>query len=241
MTTPCRLLSIVIPCRNEETTLPIVLANLSDVVGKITYPVEILVVDNASTDATATIAEMGGARVVTEATPGYGHALRRGMRAARGEWILFADADGSYNFRDGLVLLRAMEAGADFVTGSRYHGKLHPHAMHPLHRFVGTPLLTSLLNLITGTQYHECNCGMRALTSSAVSRLALQTGGMEIASEMLIRAQQENLRITQVPIDFFPDRRGGPSHLRTVRDGLRHLVLIVALGLFRRVPDFLGR
>lgn len=228
---PVPRLTVMMPCLNEAKTLPVVLERIhAAVLGM--ADVEILVVDNGSTDASAQVATDAGARVVHEENPGYGNAIRLGLNEAKGEYILYADADASYDFGYIPAFLKRLEEGHDLVIGSRYHGRLDPRAMPWSHRYIGTPFLTALINVLYGASYWDCNCGMRALRRDAVAKLALRASGMEMASEMLIRARQLGLRIAQLPIDFSPDQRGGPSHLHTLRDGLRHMRLIISRRLF---------
>lgn len=220
-------LTVMIPCLNEAKTLPGVIERIKKVLKKEELSAELLIVDNGSTDATAEIARTAGARVVVETVKGYGAAVRRGLAAANGEIIIYADADGSYDFGYIPVFLQEITKGADLVVGSRFHGNLHPQAMPWTHRYVGTPFLTGMINLLYGTQYLDCNGGMRAVRKQVVEGLALEASGMEMASEMLIRAKKTHLHVAHVPMDFYPDKRGGPSHLHTIRDGWRHLRLIV--------------
>lgn len=234
-------LTIFVPCRNEERALPFVLERMQEAAQAWNGPVELLLVDNGSTDRSSLLAVNHKVRVVTEPKKGYGHALRRGLKEAQGKYVLFADADGSYDFVEGLRLVRALQAGTDFVTGTRYSDRLHPRAMPWLHRYVGTPFLSFLLRRVTEFPFGECNCGMRAMTVQTAKKLALQCGGMEIASEMLLRASQERLRIGELPISYHPSQRQGPSHLRTLRDGGRHVWLILALGWWKTVPAVLCR
>jgi hypothetical protein len=182
---------------------------------------EVVVCDNGSIDGSEKAAAQAGARVVHEAARGYGSALRTGIRAAQGEYIVMLDADGSYDLRAIGVMVDAMRSGADLVMGDRFRGRLATGAMPWAHRYIGSPLLSGLLNLFFGTSVGDVHCGMRALTREAYHRLALKTTGMEFASEMVARAARIKLNIAEVPVDYHP--RAGASKLRRYRDGWRHL------------------
>lgn len=219
--------TVMIPCLNEAKTLPFVLGRITQALESCEGTAEILVVDNGSTDDSVRIAEEAGARVVREDAKGYGNAVRRGLQEASGDFIVYADADASYDFAYVPAFFARLQEGNDLVIGSRFHGRLHPKAMPWLHRYVGTPFLTWIINTLYGTDFLDCNCGMRGVRRSALKALALKAGGMEMASEMLIRAKKTKLKVAQLPMDFFPDQRDGPSHLRTFRDGFRHIRLIL--------------
>lgn len=182
---------------------------------------EVIVCDNGSTDGSDLVARSCGARVVHESARGYGAALRAGIRAAHGEYIVMLDADGSYDLGAIGPMIEALRAGVDLVMGNRFTGRLADGAMPWVHRYVGSPLLSSLLNLFFGASVGDVHCGMRAFTREAYHRLALKTTGMEFASEMVARAARVKLRIAEVPVDYHP--RAGASKLRRYRDGWRHL------------------
>ncbi len=213
-------LSIVIPCLNEATTIGecVGLAFTALAVGGIAG--EVVVVDNASDDGSAEIAADAGARVVREPERGYGSAYLAGLAASRGEYILMADADLSYDFAETPRFLAELEAGADVVIGNRMHN-IRPGAMPWHHRYIGNPLLSGFLNLLFRTGVDDAHCGMRALRRDVLERLDLRTTGMEFASEMVIRAAKERLEIRQFDIEYRP--RGGESKLSSLRDGWRHL------------------
>jgi hypothetical protein len=182
---------------------------------------EVVVCDNASIDDSARLAEEAGARVVAESRPGYGRALRAGIDAARGKYIIMLDADGSYDLGTIRPMLAELEAGADLVMGHRFKGTIAPGAMPWMHRYIGSPITSALLNLFFGTSVGDVHCGMRGFTRDAYHRMALQTNGMEFASEMVARAAKIGLKFAEVPVDYHP--RAGESKLRTYRDGWRHL------------------
>ena len=179
-----------------------------------------IVVDNASEDDSARLAAEAGARVVSERRRGYGQAYLAGFAAARGRYIVMADADLTYDFSEIPNFVAALEAGAELVMGDRMDN-IHPGAMPWLHRYVGNPVLTGILNLFFRTGVKDAHCGMRALRRDVLPRLELRATGMEFASEMVIRASKEKLRIAEFPIAYHP--RGGESKLSSFRDGWRHL------------------
>lgn len=222
-------LSIVLPCRNEAATVATCVHKAQEALERLLLRGEVLVVDNGSSDGSAEIAARAGARVVHESRIGYGRALTRGMAEARADWILIADSDDSYDLRDISGFVDALGAGADFVMGSRLRGDIRPGAMPWLHRWVGNPLLSGLLRALFGGRVSDAHCGMRALTKDAAERMQLRTPGMELASEMVIRALHGRMRVAEVPITLHVDGRNRPSHLRTFRDGWRHLRLMLEL------------
>jgi glycosyltransferase involved in cell wall biosynthesis len=215
--------SVVIPCLNEEKTLPACIGIALNALRKAGIPGEVIVSDNGSTDQSVEVATSHGARVVHAARKGYGNAIISGMRAARGKFLIMGDADGSYDFNDIPQFITPLRAGADFVMGSRLKGTIHTGAMPFLNRYLGTPVLTFLINLFFGTRISDVNCGMRSLTKKAFDSLHLRAGGMELASEMIIKAALLHLNIVEIPTSLSPDNRDRPPHLRPFRDGWRHL------------------
>jgi glycosyltransferase involved in cell wall biosynthesis len=212
--------SVVIPCLNEAQTIERCVSSALAVLEENSIPGEVIVVDNGSTDRSAELATGAGARVVEEPSRGYGNAYLAGFAAARGDAIVMADADLTYDFGEIPRFLDKIEDGAELVIGNRM-AKIHPGAMPWLHRYVGNPVLTGILNLFYRAGVDDAHCGMRALRRDVLPRLELRTTGMEFASEMVIRAAKENLEIAQVPIEYHP--REGESKLSTWRDGWRHL------------------
>ena len=182
---------------------------------------EVVVVDNGSTDDSAGIAAAHGARVVHEPRRGYGSAYLAGLHAARGDLIVMADADGTYDLTDLKPFVRLLQEGNDLVLGSRFRGRIHRGAMPWLHRRIGNPILTAILNVFFGIRVSDAHCGLRALRRSALPSLHLQATGMEFASEMILKAAKRKLRVAEVPIEYRP--RVGESKLNTFRDGWRHL------------------
>jgi glycosyltransferase involved in cell wall biosynthesis len=212
--------SVVIPCLNEAENIERCVRTARDVLANSSLDGEVLVVDNASEDDSAALAAAAGARVVSEPRRGYGSAYMAGFAAARGRYIVMADADLTYDFNEIPRFVAELDAGAELVMGDRMEN-IHPGAMPWHHRYIGNPLLTGLLNVLFHTGIADAHCGMRALRSDVLPRLDLRTTGMEFASEMVIRASKEKLRIAEFPIEYHP--RGGESKLSSFRDGWRHL------------------
>ena len=214
--------SVVIPCLNEVETIETCVTKALRSFEKMGVDGEVVVADNGSTDGSQALAEKAGARVVHESRKGYGSAYMAGFAAARGKYIVMGDGDDTYNFDEVDRFVGPLEDGADMVMGSRLRGKIHKGAMPWLHRWVGNPVLTGILNLFFRTGISDAHCGMRGLRKEALERLDLRTTGMEFASEMVIRASKENLNIVEIPIELHP-RGGGEAQLNTWGDGWRHL------------------
>jgi len=216
-------LSIVMPCLNEEETLAICIKKAQSSIKQNNISSEIIVADNGSTDSSVQIAKKLGARVIVQKHKGYGNAYRKGFAAARGEWILMADSDDSYDFSHITPFLEKLAQGYELVMGSRLRGTIMKGAMPPLHRYLGNPVLSWFLNLLFKTGISDSHCGMRAFTKKAYLKMNLKTTGMEFASEMVIKSAKAKLKITEVPITLYPDGRSGKPHLRSFRDGWRHV------------------
>ncbi len=214
------LVSVVIPCLNEAENIEECVRTACEVLRSHDIDGEVLVVDNASEDDSAALAVAAGARVVSEPRRGYGSAYLAGFAAARGRYIVMADADLTYDFNEIPHFVEELDGGAELVMGDRMDN-IQPGAMPWLHRYIGNPILTGLLNLFFRTGVKDAHCGMRALRTDVLGRLDLRTTGMEFASEMVIRASKEKLRIAEFPIEYHP--RGGESKLSSFRDGWRHL------------------
>ncbi|HEX2233439.1 MAG TPA: glycosyltransferase family 2 protein [Thermoleophilaceae bacterium] len=212
--------SVVIPCLDEARTIEGCVRAAREALAGAELEGEVIVVDNGSTDGSAELAAEAGALVIHEPRRGYGSAYLAGFGAARGENVVMADADLTYDFGEIPRFVDRLEAGADLVMGDRRDG-IEPGAMPWHHRYVGNPLLTAILNLFFGTGVRDAHCGMRGFRRELLSRLDLRTLGMEFASEMVIRAAKEGLRIEELPIRYLP--RGGESKLESFRDGWRHL------------------
>lgn len=214
------LVSVVIPCLNEEENIELCVRSALEVMQREGIRGEVVVADNASDDDSARIAREAGAHVVTETRRGYGSAYLAGFAAARGKYIVMGDADLTYDFAEIPRFVAELENGSELVMGDRMDN-IQPGAMPWLHRYVGNPLLSGTLNFFFKTGIRDAHCGMRALRRDVLPRLDLRTTGMEFASEMVIRAGKEDLKVSEFSIDYHP--RGGTSKLSTFRDGWRHL------------------
>jgi hypothetical protein len=212
--------SVVIPCLNEASSIERCVRSAIEVFEENGIDGEVVVADNGSTDGSAQIAEAAGAVVTHEPRRGYGSAYLAALSVARGDYIVMADADLTYDMEEIPRFVAELEAGGDMVIGDRMDN-IHPGAMPWLHRYVGNPVLTGVLNLFFRTGVKDAHCGMRAIRREALSTLDLRTTGMEFASEMVIRAAKNDLDIRQFPIEYHP--RDGESKLSSFRDGWRHL------------------
>ena len=214
------VVSVVIPCLNEEANIEGCVTAALEALRSAGIAGEVIVADNASEDRSAELAARAGARVVREPRRGYGSAYLAGFAAARGRYIVMGDADLTYDFNEIPRFIEKLEDGAELVMGDRMDN-IQPGAMPWLHRYVGNPVLTGVLNFFFRTGVRDAHCGMRAVRRDVLPRLDLRTTGMEFASEMVIRAAKENLDIREFPIEYH--RRGGESKLSSFRDGWRHL------------------
>lgn len=216
-------LSVVLPCLNEAETLEVCITKARTALEAQGIAGEVVVADNGSTDGSQEIARQCGARVVDVAEKGYGSALRGGIEASRGRYVVMGDADDSYDFSQIPRFLTQLRAGADLVMGNRFRGGIADGAMPFLHRYLGNPVLTWLGRLFFKAPCGDFHCGLRAFSKDAYRRMALHTTGMEFASEMVVKASLMKMRISEVPTTLSPDGRSRPPHLRTWRDGWRHL------------------
>lgn len=216
-------LTILMPCLNEAETIGQCIREARAGINSLGLSGEILVADNGSTDGSQHIAESLGARVVYVEDKGYGAALAGGIAAARGRWVIMGDADASYDFSRITDFVGALQAGADLVVGNRFRGGIHRGAMPFLHRYLGNPVLSFLGRRFFRISVGDFHCGLRAFDRAAILRLHLATSGMEFASEMIVKASLRGCRIEEVPTQLRPDGRSRPPHLRTWRDGWRHL------------------
>jgi glycosyltransferase involved in cell wall biosynthesis len=217
------LVTILMPCLNEAETLAFCVRQAVDALRDNNVDGEVLIADNGSTDGSQQIAVAEGARVVNVPTRGYGAALTAGIEAARGKYILMADADASYHFEHLPRFLPRLDEGYDLVMGNRFSGSIEPGAMPPLHRYLGNPVLSAIGRIFFGIPVRDFHCGLRAFRREPILALKLRTTGMEFASEMVVKSSLANLRMTEVPTTLSPDGRSRPPHLRSWRDGWRHL------------------
>ena len=216
-------LSIVMPCLNEVETLARCIHKAQRSIERLGLAAEIVVADNGSSDGSQAVARELGVRVVDVARRGYGSALIGGIEGARGRYVIMGDADDSYDFEAIGPLVDRLRAGYDLVMGNRFAGGIEAGAMVWSHRWVGNPVLTFLSRLFFHTPVGDMHCGLRGFRKDAIDRLRLRATGMEFASEMVIKASLQRLRIAEVPVTLRPDGRSRPPHLRTWRDGWRHL------------------
>lgn len=233
-------LSVVMPCLNEARTVgPCVRTALEALTG-LGVRGEVVVADNGSSDGSADIARAAGARVVLVTARGYGAALQGGIAAARGRYVVIGDADASYDFGRLEGFLSRLRSGDDLVMGNRFAGGIRPGAMPWHHRYLGNPVLTFILNLLYRAGVGDAHCGLRAVRKDAYDRLGLVTPGMEFASEMVVKATLAGLRVGEVPVVLHPDGRDRPPHLRSFRDGWRHLrfLLLFSPASLFLVPAF---
>ena len=225
--------TFVMPCLNEIQSLPACLAMTTEAAQALLdrhgLRSEVLIADNGSTDGSQALARSLGARVEPVAERGYGAALRGGLRAAKGRYLVMGDADGSYDFREAIPMIEALMDGADLCMGSRFKGGIAPGAMPWKNRYIGNPILTGVLNLLFGAGIEDAHCGLRALTRDCFERLKLNGSGMEFASEMVIKAALTGQVIVERPATLSPDLRDRAPHLRPWRDGWRHLRFLFML------------
>ena len=216
-------LTILMPCLNEAATVGGCIAKARGFLERTGIEGEVLIADNGSNDGSRQLAERAGARVVDAPTRGYGAALAAGIAAARGRYVIMGDADDSYDFSqlDGFVA--RLREGHPLVMGNRFRGGIRAGAMPLLHRYLGNPVLSFVGRLLFHTRVGDFHCGLRGFDREAVRSLHLRTTGMEFASELVVKAALAGWRIAEVPTTLSPDGRGRPPHLRTWRDGWRHL------------------
>jgi len=215
--------TVVMPCLNEAQTVGTCVSKALRTFREMNIRGEVVVADNGSTDGSPDIARRLGARVVPAERKGYGAALQAGIAASRGGFVIMGDADDSYDFTKISGFLDKLRAGDDLVMGNRFRGGIRPGAMPWLHRYVGNPVLTGILNLFFHSPIRDAHCGLRAFRKDAYERLGLTTTGMEFASEMVVKACLHGQQISEVPTVLHPDGRDRPPHLRSFRDGWRHL------------------
>lgn len=219
------------PCLNEARTIQKCVRQAQKTIEKMGKQCEIIVIDNMSADNSVDLARLAGAQVVIEKEKGYGAAIRAGIEAASGEIVIMGDSDCSYNFSYESIIpfLEACDKGADLVMGNRYKGGIKPGAMPKLHRYFGTPVMSFIVNMLFGTQIGDVNCGLRAFKKDSIKKLHLQSSGMELASEMVVLAALKKMTICEVATTLSPDERNRKPHLRSFRDGFRHLQVWIRL------------
>jgi glycosyltransferase involved in cell wall biosynthesis len=215
--------SVVIPCLNEANSIGICVGKALEALRAAGLRGEVVVADNGSTDGSVEIAEKLGARVVAVPRRGYGAALRAGIAAARGAFIIMGDADDSYDFSEVPRFVEKWRQGYEVVMGNRFRGEIKPGAMPWHHKYIGNPALSWVLNLFFHAGIGDSHCGMRGFTRAVYDRMDLRSTGMEFASEFVVKAAQLQAKVTEIPITLWPDKRGRPPHLRSFRDGWRHL------------------
>jgi len=213
--------SIVMPCLNEEETIGECVKKAWDSLREHGIQGEVVVSDNGSNDRSVEIATSMGARIVNQPLKGYGNAYHKGISEARGKYIIIGDSDNTYDFSEIHKFIAPLREGYDMVMGTRLKGKILPGAMPWLHRYIGNPFLSWFLNLLFHTGISDSHCGMRAFTKESYGKMHLKTSGMEFASEMVINASKARLKVTEVPITYYP--RKGESKLHSFKDGWRHL------------------
>lgn len=216
-------LSIVMPCLNEVETVGRCIEKAQRSLVELRIAGEIIIADNGSSDGSDAVAASQGARVIRVETRGYGNAIMSGISASRGRYIIVGDADDSYDFGNLGPFVEKLRAGFDLVMGNRFKGGIKPGAMPPLHRYLGNPVLTAIGRLFFKSPCGDFHCGLRGFNKTSIMKLDLRTTGMEFASEMVVKATLQNLRITEVATTLSPDGRSRPPHLRSWRDGWRHL------------------
>lgn len=216
-------LSVVMPCLNEIETVGVCVRKSLAALRKAGIEGEVIVADNGSTDGSVELAESEGARVVHVDEKGYGNALKGGIIAARGRYVLMADSDDSYNFAHIPRFLEKLRSGSDLVMGNRFRGGIERGAMPPLHRYVGNPVLTGIGRLLFHSPCEDFHCGIRAFRKECFERMDVRSSGMEFASEMVVKATLLGMQVSEIPTTLSPDGRSHAPHLRSWRDGWRHL------------------
>ena len=215
--------SVVLPCLNERETVGICVAKAVAALESAGIKGEVIVADNGSSDGSVELAQAAGARVVHVQHRGYGNALRGGIQAARGTYVLMADSDDSYDFAHIPRFVEQLRNGSELVMGNRFLGGIEKGAMPPLHRYLGNPVLTAIGRLFSRSPCKDFHCGIRAFRKQSYERMDIRSTGMEFASEMVVKASLLQMKVTEVPTTLSPDARSHPTHLHTWHDGWRHL------------------
>lgn len=220
-------LTILMPCLNEAETLEICIQKAQKFLNDYDVIGEVVIADNGSSDGSQTIAEKNGARVVNIEQKGYGSALIGGSESAKGKYIIMGDADDSYNFLNLMPFLEKLREGYELVMGNRFKGGIEKGAMPALHKYLGNPVLSFIGRIFYPSDIKDFHCGLRGYNREAIQGLHLQTTGMEYASEMVVKATLHQLKMIEVPTTLSPDGRSRPPHLRSWRDGWRHLKFLM--------------
>ena len=220
-------LTILMPCLNEARTLPSCIGKARSFLARTGIAGEVLVADNGSTDGSQELARRHGARVIAVSEKGYGSALIAGIRAARGRYVIMGDSDDSYDFSQLDLFLDRLRGHAQLVMGNRFAGGIQAGAMPLLHRYLGNPVLTTIGRMLFESPCKDFHCGLRGFERDAILKLDMCATGMEFASEMVVKASVWKLRIAEVPTTLSPDGRNRAPHLRSWRDGWRHLRLLL--------------
>jgi glycosyltransferase involved in cell wall biosynthesis len=216
--------SIILPCKDEESTIGIVISKARKILPN-SQITEIIVVDNNSKDRTASIAKSLGAKVVVEKTQGYGAALTRGFREARGEYVIMCDADNTYDFNELPSMIKYVDKKYDIIMGNRLNNKMQKGAMPTLHKYIGNPFLSLMMRSMFNISVKDTHSGFRIIKRESLKKLELESTGMELASEMLIKASKKNMKIKEVNISYYP--RLGESKLNSFNDGWKHLKMML--------------
>lgn len=222
-----KFLTVVIPCLNEEKTIGICIEKCLKIFKEYNIDGEVLISDNGSTDNSVSIAETLGARVVHCVDNGYGNTLRCGFKAADSKFVLMGGADNTYDFLEIPLLLNKMDDNIDMVIGTRLKGNIEKGAMPVLNRFLGTPVLTFVLNLLYGTKISDSQCGIRLMRKASLDKIEFKTTGMEFASELLVEFVKHKFTITETPISLLKGIENRIPHLNPWRDGMRHLIYLI--------------
>lgn len=218
-------ISVVLPCRNEAKAIGKCIEKINSVFMSENINGEVIVSDNASTDSSGKIAKSMGAIVINQPVPGYGAAYLEGLKHAKGKYVIIGDSDNTYDFLEMPKFIRALDEGYDFVIGSRFRGKMEKGSMKALHKYIGNPFLNFIFNVLFKTNFTDTHCGFRAFTKNAINSLDLKQQGMEFALEMIVKASKTNLKITEIPVNYYV--REGYSKLNSFRDGAIHLSFMI--------------
>jgi glycosyltransferase involved in cell wall biosynthesis len=221
------IVSFVLPCLNEARTLKQCIHMCCRAINDLQLPAEIIVSDNGSSDDSVIIAKELNVRIVSIENRGYGATIRGGILAARGKFVIMGDSDASYDLSEISAFISRLNHGDDLVVGNRLCGHIEPGAMPWMNRYIGNPFLTGLLNFLFDSGLGDAHCGLRAFRRSRILELGLSSDGMELASEMIVKARLNALKISEVPIKFYCDARGRRPHLRPFRDAIRHVSVLL--------------